>query len=147
MHNRQCIQCAELFETTSPNKLCCTPECTKTRHLYTRRLRERPYDSRSLTCEKCRTPFVTRSHNKKYCSALCLAAATGKTHSQNNVDRMRLARYVLAFMERRMPEQLSRLQQSFEEKRCKIAQNAEGSSNLDSQIKCAAPENASILIL
>lgn len=116
-----CDECKVPFSTILYNKMCCSPECQHQRHLRLRRIRERHVGGREIQCDNCSTVFYTHVARQRFCSTACCAAATSQTSKEAYTARASLARFVLSFMERRMPEQLAKLKTACEEKQSKRA--------------------------
>lgn len=112
-----CVECASPFQTLSSQKFCCSPECQHSRHLKLRRIRERSPHKRETPCEGCGKFFVTSFPRKRYCSDTCYIVSGAKQFErEKSLAKLRLARFVLNFMERHMPEQLAKLKTACEAK-------------------------------
>lgn len=60
-----CPQCSKEFETDRPNVRYCTPECKKEYR------RGKYIGSFPKVCLTCKTPFIARTEDYKYCKSSC----------------------------------------------------------------------------
>lgn len=76
---KKCVICGAEFETNMPNRLTCSPRCSKTKH--NRRstaLKKEKHDNPTqnsdvepIKCQHCGKEFVKWRGNQKFCSAKC----------------------------------------------------------------------------